>query len=1401
MKEEKNDEPAFQINSLEKPHSFIKFLWKILKESIFGGFSCLYVPKKKSFSNLNTQKIMEILINIIVFLQISRLNWRINLNPDNQILKHWKIIGYASFDQICAESGTLYTCFVGFSVTVWVCALFILIFSIMSYYKKNTNDYLTFFPRFLVTFLSTIGFVPFVLTFMLTLKYSSKNDNTVDEYQNCENCNLNWGNYGQFASVFGLIWIFAITHGDKIFGASLRHAFKDQNLRSRSHSKLSIETNFFYFLAVVVYALFNSYSYYLHQALLIIYPIILNYKYIKYIPYYNSIENEISITQNTGIATVSAIFVLGNATENDYITVWLFWMVLPLIVYFALNFSRKQFKLRLDITDKVLKDQYDFEYFMRARLFENEVSNPNDIINKFSGSSKIAGFDPDKLFAVWETYYCIDVLSDERLGRIKLNKAFYMRSTLEGDFQVWKCKNTLEEHSIGFYGDISILYYILELESIKEKDEFLCHKLLDFWGEITADKPRMGKLYYLSGELSKTLDEVKKRYADLVKSFPNNIYCHELYGSLLMDILRDNASGFKLINKKESFVSLHKEASKAKFWKFSEINGFLIVSADPKLFGIVVYANSCAGQILSQPANHIIGSKLSNYIPDPFSRNHDEYLRRYLINCKSPDVESIMSYFLKNERGYLVGCDFKISLVSLINHVYFVVSLDANAKHREFALVSEIGEIYAHSELFPQIISQKKTSVTKELIDNLIPGVTYSSMKPLEPWIVSLHHKEILIVKIQHHILSTSFNFLILVNDRFEIEIWKRGEDTFQLGNTEENFSREITSYTDMKRVLHVNICSKASKMSAIYSMSMSELGIAIDKEKYENEDNQENKSSVKTLSVSQASNATYIILSISQRLVKESEVMLKLFKWILFFSTLAIISMNIILLVYIYQQIAHSNNLSIVKNFAGIMQEVSVEAYLAHAIDLSTNYTSMDRSYYKAQLIDSLEKLRKLQPTILDDYSRWSYCDHSAVVTENIIPVYNQGHPNFVSFSNLYDFVSEVLKHGNAIVNAMDSGEDYIYDEFFIIDNGIGGASVMLNYTFEGLISCEIEKLDTNESGTKICVYMGLLFLCILGSILIFFSFKLDKKYDALWSYIQNQANSAYIELYQSSLNRLSTYHNYCSEQDEIEIRKKKKKIKPNGFKTKIYIKFIGLCAIIVVLTSVYYFVVGYIFYPLCKENLVKRYILLGAFLHRISVVSEMTYWTSELAFHGDDSFRTNSGLEYPFSDPDTMFGDSIFRFNLLSKIIIDPSYRNMYSKTLKWKFFEGNSKDVDSIFAQGTYAASNALVFDASFMSFSNADNLDLRMTKFIQRMSSLQGSIQERTIVVDHDSRFYVENQFNSFFFITIWYCGFCLVLFLCLYSPMINREKRKLNKLQEISALIPPSLDNKNKSNNK
>ncbi|CAG9329400.1 unnamed protein product [Blepharisma stoltei] len=525
---------------------------------------------------------------------------------------------------------------------------------------------------------------------------------------------------------------------------------------------------------------------------------------------------------------------------------------------------------------------------------------------------------------------------------------------------------------------------------------------------------------------------------------------------------------------------------------------------------------------------------------------------------------------------------------------------------------------------------------------------------------------------------------------------------------------------------------------------------------------------------------------------------MLRFFKWILLFSILAIISMNIIILTYINQQITHSNDLTTVKDIAGIMQEISVEAYLSYTIDLCHIHSTLNCSYYKDQLSASLERLRALQLTIIDDYSKWSYCAHSTIVTEEIVPVYNPDQSDYVTFLNLYGFVSEILKHGYSFLNEADYSKNQSYDELFLINNGLGGASIMLNSSFQGLLNCETERLNQNENITMIFVYASQIFVWILSLIFVIFSFKFNKLHDKLWNYIQKQANSTYFELHQACTNRLSSFHNYSSDQEELEI-KKRKNPKPFILKTKLYIKFTCICSVIVIVTSVYYFSIEFIFYPSCRENLLKRYLLFEAFLYRVPVISEIIFWTINLAYHGGESVQKINGLEYPFQASGIMLESAIYRFNLLSSIIVNPSNYGMYSDDIKFKFFEGNTNP-DPVYAQGTFMAAGVLLMDANYISYTNSNDISTLLPKFIQRWITFQAMVLSRISIIDNDSKIYVQNQLNTVFLATFLFSGTCFGLYFFLYLPFIRIEKRKLRKLKEISAMIPQAFDMKFKRNN-
>ncbi|CAG9310510.1 unnamed protein product [Blepharisma stoltei] len=1366
MEEELIEASNFEILTHEVVWANWSKMLEITKNAIFGSFLKLYRAKKKnsSFHNLNP-KIAQVLSNLIISLQIIRLNWGRNFKSDNYAEIHWNAFGYISMDQICAQAGILDGCFIGYSCLIFLTVASLLLLAIRSYKDEQFYSHFIIIPSALISILSTIWLIPSTLILAVTFKYSVMRKNDMFEYDSCTNCNLNFGWSGIFVSAANLFLMLFLVYGNEIFQAELRHTFAPQNLKARAHSIIDIDMVIFSFILPIVYVFLSNFSAYFHQAILIMYPLYIIFKTIKCNPYYNLFSNIVVIARNLGIILTTLGFIIGDAIDDSLIPIIFFWFVNPIVLLILLHYLAKKFK-NSEKNINLISNQYEFENHFRCILMDEATEDPEKVLKEFEEALKKPWFTRDKLFIIWQTNFCLYVLKNERLARIRLHKIFYCKSTIESYYQEWVISCLLEKNNIGKYEDIGTIFYFLELEKIKTKDKFLCHKLADFWNEVVAQKPNFDRLEVLANHVSINLKAVNKGYSCLTKKFPSRTACHDLYGTLQINILRKQESGSSMLLKKGSLYSTNLKESKHKSLPFSDSNGFLIISADKSTLGLVVYANSIAAKILKQPINGIVGSNLRTYVPYPYSTHHDKYLKNFITTCTDPEASIGMSHFLQTERGYLVESNFELHFVSLIKHIYFVAIMKPMLKKRECAVLSDNGMIYAHSEHFLQYIECPKSTGRGENMNDLIPDFDFSLLKSGYPILVNQNKKSILFVLKRITKKSTTFNLLLLIHKKEEMDEWNKGEDEWQ-----KELEESWPSNFEWKDFI--------SKEKLINREEINEENL--DYQEFIERDNIE---TVASPALNGSSQSSSISLIVGEKIMKKAQMVLNSIKWSLLISIMVLISINLGILIYIWAEVNHSANLANIDHLASLMRHITVLAHLSRALSLAAEYSALNITFYQVSLAESINILDSLHHPILSDYKKWDYCSSSDIVKHKLIPMWSLNTP-YPIYYNLYDMIAKFIDHGRSYQNSVGKNYDYQDVEFFLIVNSLGQSYKILNDSLNGLMECEINRIKESDEIIVILYVIGFSLIGLVGAIFLILMINLHKNYNRIWNFIRKHAAIAYKDLIKSCFDRLTTIHDSDHSQQVLKRLKHQK----GSINEKFSKKFAILCSIIIFISFFQNFIVGYVLYPPCKQNLIKRYRLLEAYHNRIGQISEACYWISVLSFSKNSSSDSLLSKFYDFPNANHNIFDIVKRYQNTLHVTSSKKYRGLFSNTLKKQVFESLPGTSDDYFDLGIYSASLLMNQEMIFYAYSKVEYIGEEINTLFVRAWNLQNMIMKATPLLVSNSKSYVNDKVSHIIYMAIIFAILYFLAYFLLYWPAIIREHHKLQKLYDISQLVP------------
>lgn len=253
---------------------------------------------------------------------------------------------------------------------------------------------------------------------------------------------------------------------------------------------------------------------------------------------------------------------------------------------------------------------------------------------------------------------------------------------------------------------MNFLNYLVDLERAKNADEILCFQLIEFWNEITLKIPRLEKLECLLDRIADLIERARSLYNSMMDLKNEKVY--ELYGTLLQTILHEYEIGTALLSKvnhnKTKNVKLKFEN---KITKFDDEIGIILISANRESLGEIMFINDISAQILQGSIGEITGNSLSRYIPDPYSKTHDVYLKRFLDDYNASDVETPNILFILDSKGYLKECQNLVRLTPLSNYLYFLVGLRPIDSTRQVALTTKDGLIYAHSQEFSDFLGFK----------------------------------------------------------------------------------------------------------------------------------------------------------------------------------------------------------------------------------------------------------------------------------------------------------------------------------------------------------------------------------------------------------------------------------------------------------------------------------------------------------------------------------------------------------------------------------------------------------------------------------------------------------------------------------------------------------------------
>ena len=230
-----------------------------------------------------------------------------------------------------------------------------------------------------------------------------------------------------------------------------------------------------------------------------------------------------------------------------------------------------------------------------------------------------------------------------------------------------------------------------------------------------------------------------------------------MYGSLLSDILGDPENGKSYIDKKNRLADNELNRKRKNSMDIEEKSCLLIISGNEKNIGKILYANSNMIKFLSYTEDSMYEAYLSQFVPKPFDRSHDIRLLKFIEESTSNHVFRSVPLFLLNKNGFLVECYFNSEGIGYEGNINFLALVEPiTSKKREVGIISTEGEIFCHSENFPNLLGCTARSIEGRYINEFLCGII----------IANLAINSLYMIKINSDTLKQYLNLGIIIKEK-----------------------------------------------------------------------------------------------------------------------------------------------------------------------------------------------------------------------------------------------------------------------------------------------------------------------------------------------------------------------------------------------------------------------------------------------------------------------------------------------------------------------------------------------------------------------------------------------------------------------------------------------------------
>jgi hypothetical protein len=1405
---------------------------RLLKQGIYASFYKLHVKTEEHLTdrNLTNTRLQFILVTALQTVQALSFIFlgRPEMSNYSSVALFWEILGFTRADILFAYLGILdvflYMIFVMIGLQLlWLVA------SVSASIMKGHEYELKILPRvalWTINFSCNYMFLPTLSVLLAELK-------GVSPVKAILNGSLNSAPWRQ--SLAGVLLICCLQKAlfNELFSTEVRHDLSSFDFKARSTARFDLLYKLMLATLVITEYAMESVNPVIECSITLGLALLSAYTFAKYLPYFHIKANTARILASFSIAWWSVSYVLAYSINNAGVGLVLVIFVTPLMLV-TVNFlveTRSRLlgasSLRLIENEQSL---YLCELGLRPLIF-NRSQEVLEIINLLKHKKTMA---TQKMLYIWEAHFCLGVLEDDRLARIKFSRVQECSGGFEADFHEYALNREFQLNEF-VREDVVYLRYKHHLDQVKETDEHICNLLYLFWTDFQHFSLSRVRKYI--DQVHSGLKLLHSQYKDLLKDFPNSSTVKDLYGSFLNDIGNNVDKGSSLLYKAEAerrALQLNMKATQLSF--FDDFNGVLIISGSPSSFGRIAYCNLEAAEILGYSPTILRDMPVEAIIPPPFAASHQEKMLDFINSCTTSELNHSMTLFFVNKSKFIVECYSLLKCSALLSHPCFILLFRQKPSSSQMAIIDNDDCITCHSEMFPMYLGVLELALAGYHVEKFIPNYYWAkdNLPVFSPFVISGSVRMAMIGRLQ--IGKEKIVLLFVFSSSDEAEKWEKGSMHDEISNyaaeVDDQFLRKMSSMsitggqtTSMLNVPEIKgvTFSEGNQVFTLNSVSFRENSSAggigslktssLSKHRRSSITGERKNSMMQSLDRKDAqpgssgrldsssmnssfTNSIQFTTSVlGKQLFENVSKAVKLFSISYLAMVIAIVLTSVFTAVYFQVTISNQLNSVATNDIGAALYDLILLGESSRKLGLSKELNDPAlRSLLEGDINSALSELEKVHASFKDDYLLLPDGNLKSRFTDDWILVWEVMDGHYISKKrNILDTLQLFIDHvsttqGRNFINT--PYEDFVFTDpnfLFLYRNGLGESSAALNSTLYRFSEIAQGNVSSLRTGTFICLGMiGVVYLVCLA-ITLPKIFQIQARASVVWDTLFSVPTGTLVELKRKALDRLRIYHSVDVDTTE-ENRRLSTKARPQ-LKDPVWRTFIGLMMLFAGSSMGFY---GYIY---AKGVSVTTDQLLGR-AHQIELIYTnkinlllAQHWSSEVISAEDPrssiyvlqpALRHTTSVQFAFT---SAYDNAIRARHRLRQALLEGVVPMKSSvETMMFDSVSGSGSELE----YGLFAAELDYLENLVYQS---QLSFDAEFVKLITTEHSIQSSLDDFSTTVINQIDDEIAAHTNETIMLFALYGIFSVAFYCTVTVPVLKWVNFRIKQAWRLTSLIP------------